>query len=446
MSFDTLLTRSESWLPVSPDSHFGLDNIPFGIISTRSDRTPRPAVAIGAKALDLAVFAANGGFSSLPQFTETTVFTTETSLNAFAALGRKKHTAVRYYLQEVLEINTQYPQKLKTNVALQSICLHDLTDVRMHLPLQIGNYTDFYAGKNHAYNVGVLFRGPENALQPNYEHMPIGYHGRASSVVVSGTTIRRPRGQILEDPKAAVRKSIFTATKQLDYELELAVFVARNTKIGESVDVNEAAEFLFGVVLMNDWSARDIQGWEYVPLGPFTSKSFATSISPWVVLIEALEPFRAIPLPRTTDIPLHPYLQEREQYNVYNIDLSISLSTPCGATHTLSKTSSSNLLYSFPQLLAHHSITGCPLRTGDLLGTGTISGTDAESLGSLLEVTKNGTSSLVLQDDGERVFLEDGDEVIMEGYCGRGVGFGSVSGLVLPAWTDTDTGRVAKVS
>lgn len=176
------------------------------------------------------------------------------------------------------------------------------------------------------------------------------------------------------------------------------------------------------------------------------SKSFATSISPWVVLIEALEPFRALPLPRTTDIPLHTYLQEREQYSVYNIDLSVSLTTPCGAMHTLSKTSSSNLLFSFPQLLAHHSITGCPLRTGDLVGTGTISGTDAESLGSLLEVTKNGTSSLVLQDDGERVFLEDGDEVVIEGYCGRGVGFGSVCGLVLPAWPDTSTGRATKGS
>lgn len=256
MSFDTLLTRSESWLPVPSDSHFGLDNIPFGIISTRSDRTPRPAIAIGNHALDLAMFAANGGFSLLPNFTETTVFTTETSLNAFAALGRKKHATVRYYLQEVLDINTSYPQKLKTNLALQSICLHNLADVRMHLPLQIGDYTDFYAGKNHAYNVGALFRGPENALQPNYEHMPIGYHGRASSIVVSGTPIRRPRGQILENPNATVRKSIFTATKKLDYELELAAFVAKSTKLGESVDVNEAGEFLFGVVLMNDWSGK----------------------------------------------------------------------------------------------------------------------------------------------------------------------------------------------
>lgn len=176
------------------------------------------------------------------------------------------------------------------------------------------------------------------------------------------------------------------------------------------------------------------------------SKSFATSISPWVVLIEALEPFRALPLSRTTEIPLHTYLQEREQYSVYNIDLSVSLTTPCGAMHTLSKTSSSNLLFSFPQLLAHHSITGCPLRTGDLVGTGTISGTDAESLGSLLEVTKNGTSSLVLQDDGERVFLEDGDEVVIEGYCGRGVGFGSVCGLVLPAWPDASTGKATRGS
>lgn len=256
MSFDTLLTRSESWLPVPCDSHFSLDNIPFGIISTRSDRTPRPAIAIGTKALDLAVFTANGGFSPLAQFTETTVFTTETTLNAFAALGRKKHAAVRYYLQEILGIDTAYPQKLKTNAALQSICLYELADVRMHLPLQIGNYTDFYVGKNHAYNVGVLFRGPENALQPNYEHMPIGYHGRASSVVVSGTSIRRPRGQILEDPKSAVKKSVFAPTGKLDYELELAAFVAKDTRLGDSVDVNEAGEFLFGVVLMNDWSGK----------------------------------------------------------------------------------------------------------------------------------------------------------------------------------------------
>ncbi|KAH8144882.1 uncharacterized protein LAJ45_11087 [Morchella importuna] len=425
-----------SWLQIPTGSHFGLSNIPFGIITTPAYPSPHPAIAIGAHALDLHIFTLSGGFTALPEFTSSHVFTSHSTLNEFAALGRPAHRLVREYLQSVLAEDTPHPEVLKDNEALQKSCLFLLDDVTMHLPLQIGDYTDFYAGRHHAFNVGTLFRGPANALQPNYEHMPIGYHGRASSVVVSGTPVVRPRGQVLEKPGGA---PVVKPCGKLDFELELGAFLCRDSTMGESVEVGEAAEWLFGVVLLNDWSARDVQAWEYVPLGPFTSKSFATSISPWVVLMDALEPFRTAPLQRSDGAALlSQYLQEAEKNSVYDINLEILLNTPKGSTYTISKTSSRNLLYSFPQMIAHHTITGCPMRTGDLLGTGTISGTERESLGSLLEASRNGAEAVVLGDgnDGEKVercWLEDGDEVILKGVCGEGVGFGEVRGVVRPA-------------
>ncbi|KAI5838454.1 fumarylacetoacetase [Morchella snyderi] len=425
-----------SWLQIPMGSHFGLSNIPFGIITTPAYPSPHPAIAIGAHALDLHIFTLSGGFTALPEFTSSHVFTSHSTLNEFAALGRPAHRLVREYLQSVLAESTPHPEVLKDNAALQKSCLFPLGDVTMHLPLQIGDYTDFYAGRHHAFNVGTLFRGAANALQPNYEHMPIGYHGRASSVVVSGTPVVRPRGQVLEKPGGA---PVVKPCGKLDFELELGAFLCRDSTMGESVEVGEAAEWLFGVVLLNDWSARDVQAWEYVPLGPFTSKSFATSISPWVVLMDALEPFRTAPLQRSDGAtPLSQYLREVEENSVYDISLEVLLTTPKGSTYTISQTSSRNLLYSFPQMIAHHTITGCPLRTGDLLGTGTISGTERESLGSLLEASRNGAEAVVLGDgnDGEKVercWLEDGDEVILKGVCGEGVGFGEVRGVVRPA-------------
>lgn len=312
-----------SWLPIPRTSHFSLANIPFGIITTASSASPRPAIAIGEHALDLAAFTSNNGFSELESIHPHLAVFSQPTLNAFAALGRLVHREVRGYLQSVFAEDTPYPHILKRQKHLQETLLFPLKDVKTYLPLQIGDYTDFYAGRNHAYNVGVLFRGPENALQPNYSHLPVGYHGRASSVVVSGTSIRRPWGQILENPAAEIKNPTFTPSQRLDMELELAVFVCRPNQMGEPIPIARAEESLFGMVLMNDWSARDIQAWEYVPLGPFNSKNFATTISAWVVLVDALEPFMVEGLKNETE--LQQYLREPRNENVYKINLEVDL-------------------------------------------------------------------------------------------------------------------------
>lgn len=315
---------ARSWLSIPRGSHFSLANIPFGIISTSTSSTPRPAVAIGDYALDLHAFTASQGFRGLPSFQQHLSVFSQPTLNAFAALGRPVHREVRNYLQEILSESTQHPDILKSNQALQKEVLLPLKDVRNHLPMQIGDYTDFFAGKHHAFMVGSLFRGPSNALQPNYTHLPVGYHGRASSVVVSGTSIRRPNGQILENPAAEVKKPIFAPCRKLDLELELGAFLCKSNHMGEPVPISEAEDSIFGIVLMNDWSARDIQVWEYVPLGPFNAKNFGTTISPWVVLIDALEPFRTQAIQNTEE--LLPYLKEsNDKGSVFDINLEVDL-------------------------------------------------------------------------------------------------------------------------
>jgi fumarylacetoacetase len=310
----------KSWLSIPSSSHFSLANIPFGIISTTSSKSPRPAIAIGDYCLDLQAFAAGGGFDGTK--VETSVFSKPT-LNAFAALGRPVHRTVRKYLQDVFAESTSYPKVLKDNEKLRQSALFKLSDVMMHLPMQIGDYTDFYAGRNHAFNLGCILRDPKNALQPNYTHLPVGYHGRASSIVVSGTPVKRPNGQILEDPKTEPKVPIFTPCRRLDIELELGAFVCKENEQGSPVPISEAADHLFGIVLLNDWSARDIQAWEYVPLGPFNAKNFASTISPWVVLMDALEPYRTKALPNETK--LLPYLQEKEENNVHDIRLQVDI-------------------------------------------------------------------------------------------------------------------------
>ena len=312
-----------SWLPIPDKSPFSLANIPFGIISTLYTKTPRPAIAIGDHALDLAVFANNEGFAGLWSIhTHLSVFSQPT-LNEFAALGRPMHQQVRKYLQNIFAEDTKYPDLLKENETLRKHALFPLKEVQNHVPMRIGDYTDFYAGRNHAFNVGVLFRGPENALQPNYNHSPVGYHGRASSVVVSGTPIRRPYGQVLLDPLSQNKKPTLSPCRKLDIELELGAFVCRANRLGEPVPISEAETHIFGLVLMNDWSARDIQAWEYVPLGPFTSKNFGTSISPWVVLIDALEQSRSLGI--KNEINVLDYLKEAREENVYDINLEVDL-------------------------------------------------------------------------------------------------------------------------
>lgn len=268
-----------SWLQIPKNSPFSLANIPFGIISSTKSTSRVAAIAIGEYALNLSTFASSGGFAQLPDFQPHLSVFSQPTLNAFAALGRPVHRQVREYIQNVFRADTPFPQVLKDNASLQKEALLPLSEVTNHVPMQIGDYTDFYAGLNHAYNVGVLFRGPENALQPNYKHLPVAYHSRASSVVPSGTPIHRPNGQILANPAATPKLPTFSPCKKLDIELELAAFVSKPNDLGKPININEAEDHIFGLVLMNDWSARDIQAWEYIPLGPFNAKNFATTIT-----------------------------------------------------------------------------------------------------------------------------------------------------------------------
>ncbi|KAF2264582.1 fumarylacetoacetate hydrolase FahA [Lojkania enalia] len=424
-----------SWFSIPRGSHFSLANIPFGIISTPSSKTPRVAVAIGEHVLDLEAFAANNGFSALSIIQPHQAVFSQPSLNAFAALGRPIHAIVRKYIQDVFDADTTYPEILKTNSALQKQALLPLKEIQTYLPFKIGDYTDFFAGLNHAVKAGSMFRGPINALQPNYKHLPVAYHGRASSIVVSGTPIRRPNGQILLDPATEKKQPTYSACKKLDFELELGAFICKANKMGEPVPVNEAQDSLFGIVLMNDWSARDVQAWEYVPLGPFNAKNFGTTISAWVVLADALEPFKVKGI--ENDVGVLPYLKEKDNKSVYDIQLKVDLQTKSGNSKTIAKTNGRHLLWSYPQMIAHHSSTGCPLQVGDLLGSGTISGISQSEYGSLLEQSENGKIPIKISDSEERIFLEDGDEVTFSGVCGSDeealVGFGECVGRIEPA-------------
>ena len=448
------MAPNKSWLNIAADSHFSLANIPFGIITTPVSSSPHVGVAIGNFALDLSVFASNSGFSECPAITSHLDVFSQPALNGFAALGRAVHREVRQFLQKIFEEGSKFsPTEGFTKPYHQS--LWPLEQVETHLPFRIGDYTDFFVGKHHAQHAGALIRGIDNALNPNYMHLPVGYHGRASSVVVSGTPIRRPHGQVLENPTAKDPKPIFTPSKRLDFELELGAFVCRANKMGEPVSIKEAKENLFGLVLMNDWSARDIQGWEMVPLGPFNSKNFGTSVSAWVVLMDALEPFRVTGIENENEVL--PYMREGRKENVYDLHLEVDLTSMAqcnrlspliltidaaksGTSTTITRTNGRNLLFSFPQMLAHHTAGGCPMQVGDLLGSGTVSGTEPETTsGSMLELSANGKNKIRLQGGGERTFLEDYDIVTLKGWAGGEegglVGFGECVGMIEPAIT-----------
>jgi fumarylacetoacetase len=320
---------------------------------------------------------------------------------------------------------------LRDDAALRARCVLPLGAVSLHLPARIGDYTDFYSSRDHATNVGVMFRGRENALMPNWLHLPVGYHGRASSVVVSGTPVRRPRGQML--PPGG-EQPVYGPCRLLDFELEMGFFVAGpGNALGEPIPVTAADDHIFGLVLVNDWSARDIQAWEYQPLGPFNAKNFATSISPWVIPYEALQPFR-LPAPAQDPEPLS-YLRGAG-LGGYDVQLEVALRPADGQPQTICRSNTKYLYWTMQQQLAHHTITGCNLRPGDLLASGTISGPDKSSWGSLLELTWRGRDPIALDSGGERTFLADGDTVVMSGWCqgdGYRVGFGEVAGEVLPA-------------
>jgi len=424
-----------SFIDVPPDSHFPIQNLPFGVFQPKQGN-PRVGVAIGDLILDLSVLEELGHFRS-PEFHDRHVFSQD-SLNAFLALGRPAWRRAREIVQHLLSTETP---TLCDDAKLRSRVFHAQKDVVMKLPARIGDYTDFYSSYHHAHNVGTMLRGPENALMPNWKWLPVAYHGRASSIVISGTDVRRPSGQT-KPPDAAA--PTLGPTKSLDYELEMAFLIGPGNSLGQPVPIDRAMDHIFGFVLMNDWSARDIQAWEYQPLGPFLAKNFCTSISPWVVTMEALEPFRK-PLPPQDPEPL-PYLRAKNDFT-FDIHLETRLKTakmlatasPSGggnAPHIITRTNFQNLYWSIAQQLAHHTVNGCNLEPGDLLASGTISGPTEESRGCMLELTWRGANPLKLPNGETRKWLEDGDELTITGWCqgtGYRIGFGEVSGRVLPA-------------
>jgi fumarylacetoacetase len=414
-----------SFIEIASDSHFPLENLPFGVFKSR-DRTARIGVALGDYVVDLAALGAAGHFKDLAP--EASAALTRDSLNDFLALGRPAWKKVRAILQELLAAEKP---ALRDDAKLRDRVFHRQSDVVMQLPVNIGNYTDFYSSYHHAHNVGTMLRGPENALMPNWKWLPVAYHGRASSVVVSGTDVRRPKGQ-MKPPDAL--SPVFGPTKSLDYELEMAFLIGPGNSLGQPVPIDQAADHIFGFVLMNDWSARDVQAWEYQPLGPFLAKNFCTSISPWVVTMEALESFRR-PLPQQDPEPL-PYLRAKNDF-MFDIRLEAKLQTAKMKTpQTITRTNFQNLYWSVSQQLAHHTVGGCNLQPGDLLASGTISGATDDSRGCMLELTWRGANPLKLQTGEERKWLEDGDTLSITGWCqgeGYRVGFGEVSGKILPA-------------
>ncbi|MGS0743348.1 fumarylacetoacetase [Glaciimonas sp. GG7] len=421
----------KSFIATPPESHFPIQNLPFGIFSTSADPTPRAGIAIGESVLDLALLA---DADLLPVPSE---ILRSGSLNQFVALGHATWRATREMVSHLLRDDNPL---LRDNSTLRASALLQQDQVTLHLPMEIAGYTDFYSSKEHATNVGTMFRDPANALLPNWLHIPIGYNGRASSVVVSGTNLHRPKGQLkLPDADAP----IFGPSRKLDFELETGFLIGQPNALGEPIDIDVAEQHIFGMVLLNDWSARDLQQWEYVPLGPFNSKSFGTSISPWVVTMEALEPFRtASPTQHPTPLP---YLQQQTD-NGYDIALEVTLKAAAsggnGASktdqhaQTICKTNFKAMYWTMAQQLAHHTVSGCNTKVGDLMGSGTISGSTPDAFGSLLELTWNGQKPLTLADGSQRTFIEDGDEIGMTGWCqgdGYRVGFGSVTGKILPA-------------
>ncbi|KAE7995291.1 hypothetical protein FH972_000109 [Carpinus fangiana] len=414
----------KSFIEVHPDSHFPIQNLPYGVFRPVPGSAARPGVAIGDYVLDLSEIASAGLFDG-PILKNSDCFS-QLNLNKFVAIGRSAWKEARATLQRLL---SSTEPALRDNAALRQKSLVPMNKVEMLLPVAVGDYTDFFSSMHHAKNCGTIFRGPENPIPANWFHIPIAYHGRASSIVISGTDIIRPRGQGHPTGKTPY----FGPSLKLDFELEMAAIVGPGNELGKPVDVNEAADHIFGLVLMNDWSARDIQAWEYVPLGPFLGKSFGTTVSPWIVTLDALEPF-ACDAPKQEPPPL-PYLAEKISKN-YDIALEVQIK-PAGQdeSHLVTRSNFNHLYWTLTQQLAHHTINGCNLRPGDLLGTGTISGPEPESFGCLLELTWNGQKPLSLNETS-RKFLEDGDEVTFTGCCkgnGYNVGFGTCSGKIIPS-------------
>ena len=417
-----------SFIDIAADSDFSIHNLPYGIFSDAKDVTGnnnrRAGVAIGEHVLDLSVLEAEGLLSLTggPYFDQPT-------LNAFIDSGRDNWTKARSTIQTLLSADID---TLRDNKDLQAKALFKQADVTMHLPVHVPGFTDFYSSKEHATNVGTMFRDPKNALLANWTEMPVGYNGRASTVIVSGTDVIRPSGQLKPNPD---ERPIFSPCKRLDFELETAFVVGRGNDIGQPITVDAATDHIFGMVLLNDWSARDIQKWEYVPLGPFNAKTFASEVSPWIVTMDALAPFKTA-CPTQEPKPLA-YLNEKDSNNSFDINLSVELLPENSDEATVvCETNFKYMYWSMAQQLTHHTITGCKVEIGDMMGSGTISGPTPDSYGSMLEIAWNATKPVTLKGGETRSFIEDGDTVIMKGYSekdGIRVGFGEVRGKVLPA-------------
>ncbi len=414
--------KLSSWVNVPRHSDFPIQNLPFGIIKHHGQ--VRAAVAIGDQVLDLAVLQEQNLLTGLDL--PVNVFS-QRYLNDFFSLGRKKIGAVRERISVLLRHD--HPE-LRDVEAIRKQALIPMTAVDMQIPVRIGNYTDFYSSEEHATNVGSMFRDPKNALLPNWKHLPVGYHGRASSIVVSGTPVKRPRGQV--KPLDAERPA-FMATRKLDFELEVGFITCGETELGHSIHVQDAEDFIAGLVLFNDWSARDIQQWEYVPLGPFLAKNFASTISPWVVTLDALEPFRTKGPDQEPSVL--PYLAFEGPRN-FDVILEVLVSPEKSESTTVCRSNFKYMYWNMPQQLAHHTVNGCNIQVGDLYASGTISGPSPGSYGSMLELSWNGQKPLSMPDGSTRTFIEDGDTVIMKGYAekdGVRIGFGECTGKIIPS-------------
>lgn len=413
--------KLKSWVQVPENSDFPIQNLPFGIFEEGERK--RAGVAIGDHVLDLAGLQQNGFFDGLGLPTK--IFAKDT-LNDFLRLGKKTGRTIRNRISQLLEKSND---ELKSFDGLDSI-LFSKERVKMCLPVRIGDYTDFYSSEQHAYNVGAMFRDPDNALLPNWKHIPVGYHGRASSIVESGVPIHRPKGQ---QKPSEDEPPVFGPCKLLDFELEMAFITCGENELGESITTENAEDYIFGLVLFNDWSARDIQKWEYVPLGPFLAKNFASSISPWIVTLDALEPFRVSgPVQDPEVLRYLTYTGNKH----YDINLQVAIEPEGNEEKVVSNSNFKYMYWNMVQQLAHHTVNGCNIKTGDMYGSGTISGNDPSEFGSMLEISWRGTKPVSMPNGTERKFIQDGDTVIMRGHAkqnGVRIGFGEVSTKVLPA-------------
>lgn len=411
----------KSWVEVPKHSDFPIQNLPFGIFKTKY-LSAVAGVAIGNHVLDLVYLHEHGYLDGMGL--PAGIFN-QKYLNDFFALGRKKISEVRNRISELLQHNND-----ELNAATREIALIPMSEVQMLIPVRISNYTDFYSSEEHATNVGTMFRDPKNALLPNWKHLPVGYHGRASSIVVSGTNIHRPKGQI---KPADSEQPIYCPSHKVDFELEVGFITCTETKLGQSIPTKQAEEHMAGLVLFNDWSARDIQQWEYVPLGPFLAKNFGSTMSPWVVTLDALEPFRV----KGPDQHPHvlPYLSYEGDRN-FDIQLEVFIQPDKSEPTTVSRSNFKYMYWNMCQQLAHHTVNGCNIQVGDLYASGTISGPSPGSYGSMLELTWNGQKPLHMPNGTERKFIEDNDTVLIKGFGeknGVRIGFGECKGKILPA-------------